>query len=278
MERDIAVCLTFDFDAISMWMRGERDPSPTEVSRGEFGRLAAERIVDSLARLDVPATWFIPGHTVDTFPETVDKIAAAGHEIGHHGYNHENPRSLDRAREEEILGMGIASIERATGKRPRGYRSPSWDVSPNTIELLLANGFRYDSSLMGTDFAPYYARVGDVPDRSGPHKFGEATTLVELPVDWSMDDWPYFGLNWRAQHIGLRDPQDVYNIWSAEFDYLYERVGSGVFILTMHPQVIGRAHRLLMVERLIESFAGRQGVRFETMSAVAEHWAATNPG
>ncbi len=241
MDKDISVCLTFDFDAISLWMRGERDPSPTEVSRGEFGRLAANRIVDTLGQFEVPATWFIPGHTVDTFPETVERIAKAGHEVGHHGYNHENPRSLEREREEQILELGIASIERVTGARPRGYRSPSWDISGGTIELLLSHGFEYDSSLMGTDFTPYYCRTGDVPDQSGPHQFGEETPLVELPVDWSMDDWPYFGLNWRIQHVGQRDPREVLNIWSAEFDYLYDRIGSGVFILTMHPQVSGRA-------------------------------------
>jgi peptidoglycan/xylan/chitin deacetylase (PgdA/CDA1 family) len=272
VPKKISVCLSFDFDAISIWIGPFQAKSPSAVSRGEFGTVGTERILDVLRRHQVLASWFIPGHTIDTFPSLVQKIADAGHEIGHHGYCHENPAAVPLEEERRILERGIACIRRVTGKAPLGYRSPAWDLSPHSVSLLLEFGFLYDSSMMANDFTPYYCRLGDEMRTDGPYVFGQEVELVELPVDWSLDDWPYFGLHWPAHHVGLRTPDEVYRIWSADFDFLYQRVGTGLFTLTMHPQVIGRGHRLFMLERLIEYMKGCEGVTFTTMSQVATDW------
>jgi peptidoglycan/xylan/chitin deacetylase (PgdA/CDA1 family) len=277
MAQRVTVCLSFDFDAISIWVGPMRAKSPSAISRGEFGKVGTQRLLEVLRRNHLLATWFIPGHTIDTFPDLVKRIADAGHEIGHHGYCHENPAAVPVEDERRILERGIACIRRVTGKAPLGYRSPAWDLSPTSVNLLLEYGFLYDSSLMADDFTPYYCRVGDEVRTDGPYVFGKEVDLVELPVDWSLDDWPYFGLHWPAHHVGLRTPEDVYRIWSADFDFLYQRVGEGVFTLTMHPQVIGRGHRLLMLEQLIDYMKGHEGVVFKTMGEVATEWKRAHP-
>ena len=274
---NVTVCLTFDFDAISVRLGSKGAASPTEISRGEFGVVGAARLLALLKRHDIPATWFIPGHTIETYPDAARAVMEHGHEIGHHNYRHENPRSLSHEDERAVMERGIACIERLTGRQPAGYRSPAWDHSVSTVPLLLELGFQYDSSLMADDFTPYYCRVGDHQPPDGPYVFGEPVPLVEVPVDWTLDDWPYFGLNWAAHHVGLRTPEDVYQVWAAEFDYLYERLGEGVFTLTMHPQIIGRGSRMLMLERLIEHIRGRKGVRLRTLGEVAAEFRAAHP-
>jgi peptidoglycan/xylan/chitin deacetylase (PgdA/CDA1 family) len=154
MPKNISVCLSFDFDAISIWVGPMRAKSPSAISRGEFGKVGTERLLDVLRRHQVLASWFIPGHTIDTYPQVVQKIADSGHEIGHHGYCHENPVALPVEEERQILERGIACIRRITGKAPLGYRSPAWDLSPFSLNLLLEFGFLYDSSLMADDFTP----------------------------------------------------------------------------------------------------------------------------
>ena len=260
-----------------IWVGPFKAQSPSAVSRGEFGKVGTQRLLDVLRRHQVLASWFIPGHTIDTFPELVKRIAEAGHEIGHHGYCHENPAAVPLEEERRILERGIACILRVTGKAPLGYRSPAWDLSPYSLNLLLEFGFLYDSSMMANDFTPYYCRLGDEMRTDGPYIFGKEVELVELPVDWSLDDWPYFGLHWPAHHVGLRTPEEVSRIWSADFDFLYQRLGEGVFTLTMHPQVIGRGHRILMLEKLIEYMKGHEGVTFKTMGQVAAEWKQTHP-
>ena len=277
MGKNVAVCLSFDFDAMSVWLTTMRSRALSTVSRGEFGKVGTGRLLDVLRRHQVLSSWFIPGHTVDTFPDLVKRIADSGHEIGHHGYCHENPASLAPDEERRILERGIACIQRVTGKTPIGYRSPAADLSPQSVSLLGEFGFLYDSSMMANDFTPYYCRVGDEMRTDGPYIFGKEVDLVELPMDWSLDDWPYFGLHWPAHHVGLRTPEEVSRIWLADFDFLYQQMGEGVFILTMHPQVIGRGHRILMLEQVIDYIKGHEGVQFKTMSEVAKEWKQKYP-
>jgi peptidoglycan-N-acetylglucosamine deacetylase len=277
MAKNISVCLSFDFDAMSVWLTTMRSRSLSTVSRGEFGKVGTERLLDVVRRHQVLSSWFIPGHTIDTFPDLVKRIADAGHEIGHHGYCHENPAAVAPDEERRILERGIACIRRVTGKTPVGYRSPAADLSPQSVSLLTEFHFLYDSSMMANDFTPYYCRVGDEMRTDGPYIFGKQVDLVEMPMDWSLDDWPYFGLHWPAHHVGLRPAEEVSRIWSADFDFLYQRMGEGVFILTMHPQVIGRGHRILMLEQLIDYMKGHEGVTFKTMSEVATEWKQAHP-
>ncbi len=273
----VSVCLTFDFDAISVWIGSMGSRSPGNISRGEFGVVGARRVLELLKQHGIPATWFVPGHTIETYPDAARAIVEEGHEIGHHNYCHENPRTLELAQERAVIERGVECIARLTGSPPAGYRSPAWDLSPNTLGLLQEFGFLYDSSLMANDFSPYRPRIDDEPNTAGPFVFGEPIDLVEMPVDWSLDDWPYFNVNWPAHHVGLRTPDDVFDVWAAEFHYLHEHVGEGVFTLTMHPQVIGRGHRLLMLERLIEYMTGHKGIAFRTMGDVAAEWKLQHP-
>lgn len=275
-EQRATVCLSFDFDAISIWIGPYRATSPSKISRGEFGVVGVQRILQLLDRAGIPGTFFVTGHTADTYPGSVRAIAGAGHEIGHHGYLHENPVTLARDEERAVLERGFAALDRAAGVRPTGYRSPAWDNSPNTIGLLQEFGFRYESSLMGQDFTPYWARAGDAVGPDGAYHFGPPSDIVELPVSWILDDWPHFEYNATEQRVspGLSAPSKVEEIWRGEFDFMLREVPRGVITLTMHPQVIGRGHRMLMLERLVDYFKGHDSVRFATLGQVADEFRA----
>ncbi len=267
---NLAVCLSFDFDTMSASIfRGQT--TPTWLSRGEFGaRVGVGRVLDLLAAYGIRATFFIPGYTADSFPEHVRRIHAAGHEIGNHGYLHEPPAQAggDAEAERAILRKGNDALWRATGVTPAGYRSPSWDLSEHSVRLLAEEGFLYDSSLMADDFRPYLCRDGDQLNPESGYVMGTESELVELPVSWILDDFPYFEL--RPQNSIMAAPSHVYEIWQGEFNYAYEHVEGGQFILTMHPQVIGRGHRIRMLEKLIRHIRAHPGIRFVTMQEVAE--------
>ncbi|MFN4087718.1 MAG: polysaccharide deacetylase family protein [Alphaproteobacteria bacterium] len=276
MTRHI-VCLTFDFDAMSGFAaRGQTSPTP--VSRGEFGAVGADRLLDLLARHRLSATWFVPGVVIGTYPAVCRRIAEAGHEIGHHGWSHLPPATLSRDEELDGLRRGNAAIEALTGRRARGYRSPSWDLSTHTIDLLLGEGFAYDSSMMGHDHLPYRARSGDVVTADAPMTFGRETPLVEMPISWSLDDYPHFEYMRIGQSVapGLRDTQSVLANWIDDFLYMKQSCDWGVLTYTCHPFVIGRGHRMMMLERLIERLLA-EGAVFLTMEAAAAEWTARAP-
>ncbi len=277
MKKDITVCLSFDFDAISVWVGTFHAKSPSAISRGEFGRVGAERLLKMLREWEIKSTWFVPGHTADAFPATVAAIAAAGHEIGHHGYFHDRPKTI--ADEAEDFDRATAALQRVTGQTPVGYRSPAAGLMPSTLECLRERNFLYDSSMMGDDFTPYYCRAGDQAPADGPFVWGRATSLVELPFTWGLDDFPAFEHVWTRNGVnpGLAAPSRMFEIWWGDFEYLHERLGAGVYILTMHPQSIGRGHRLLMLERLVAQMRARAGVRFVTMREAAEEFRRNHP-
>ncbi len=277
MEKKISVCLSFDFDAISLWLGGFRASSLSAISRGEFGRVGAERLLTMLHEANIRSTWFIPGHSAETYPHIVEMIVAGGHEIGNHGYLHSHPKSPED--EAAILDRGNDVLTRMTGRRPLGYRSPGAGLSYNMVELLHNRGFAYDSSLMGDDFSPYYLRSGDVASADGPYLFGKQIEVVEIPFTWGLDDFPAFEYVTGRAGIqnGLASPGAVYEIWSGDFDYLYDRIGEGVYTLTMHPQVIGRGHRILMLERLIRHIQSHPSAEFKTMLEVANAWKQSHP-
>ena len=272
----LSACLGFDFDAISLWIGSFGSTSPSMLSRGEFGAIAVPRILDLLDRYDAKATWCIPGHSVYAYPDLVKRIADAGHELAHHGWVHENPQKFDLDGERRNLERGFEAFDKVVGVRPQGYRSPAWDFSENTITLLQEAGFNWDSSCMGNDANAYYLRKGDQASPTEPYVFGEPVDLVEVPVTWGLDDFPPFEYIWGS-NTGLSSPSAMEEIWRGDFDYAYANSPGGVYPLTMHPQVIGRGHRLLMLERLLDHMAGHDGVVFETISTYVERWRAANP-
>ena len=276
MARHIA-CLTFDFDAVS-GVIAEGLRSPTPISRGEFGVVGAARILGILERHGIKSTWFIPGHTLETYPEMSEKIVAAGHEIGHHGWTHMTPMQMSRDEEEAGLVRANAAIEKFSGSPARGYRSPAWDLSENTIELLIKHGFIYESSMMGHDCSPYYARTGDVVELEQPMRFGPETALIEMPISWSLDDYPHFEFeqtkNFRLQ--GLMAAGGVLQNWLDDFDYMTRSEEWGVLTYTCHPFVSGRGHRMLMLERLISGLQ-ELGAAFLTMEEAVQEWSGSGP-
>jgi peptidoglycan/xylan/chitin deacetylase (PgdA/CDA1 family) len=275
----VTVCLSFDFDAMSSWIYTYKTRSPNALSRGEFGAVGARRLISLLAARGIQGTWFVPGHSAEAFPDVIESLLANGHEIGHHGYCHEDPSHMEPEEEVAILERGISVLESQTGTRPTGYRCPSGSFSPDTVKLLMDHGFAYDSSMLGDDFTPYYCRVDDEVAVDAPFVFGPRVDLVEVPFSWSLDDHPFFEhtRSRRGINPGLADPSRVYEVWKGDFDYLHQRMGEGVFTLTLHPQVIGRGHRLLMLEKLIDNFARHDNVVFSTMGAFVRKWREENP-
>lgn len=262
------VCLTFDFDAVSPWLHVDPERNtPTNRSRGVFGaEVGTPRLLDLLDRYDVDSTWFVPGHTADSFPDATGRVHDDGHEIQHHGWSHTPPgRYESRDEERADLERGIESIESLTGRRPVGYRSPSWDFSEHTRSLLDELGFEWDSSGMAHDFEPYWLR-DDVAPVDETYERGDRLDVVELPVSWQRDDYPPLAFSGGK---GFVDEAAVYRMWADQFDWMYEHVDDGVFVLTMHPQVSGQSHRLDRLEALIRHFRSYAGVEFRDMSSVA---------
>jgi len=263
------VCLSFDFDGPSLWMQ-RRQTTPGPISRGEFGAVAVPRILRLLAARGIKATFFVPGHTLETYPRQSAAIASHGHEIALHGYAHELNASLSRDEEEETLTRSISLIEDLTGAHPRGYRAPSGDVTDQTLELLIEHGVAYDSSLMGHDYRPYRARrVSEFPP-DGPPRWGAETELIELPWSWTMDDYVYleFVTFRRMLMPGLRSPVEMFEAWTGDVAWMTREVTAGVCTAVFHPQVIGRGARLLALENWIDGVA-ELGVSFSRMDEIA---------
>jgi peptidoglycan-N-acetylglucosamine deacetylase len=272
----LSVCLTFDFDALSPWVFEMAEGNVAALSRGEFGAVAIPRILELLDRHRIRASFFVPGHTALAYPDLVRRIAAAGHELGHHGWVHEGLSKLEPAREREYLLRGLDALDRVAGVRPLGYRAPGVDVSVNTVDILLEHGFLYDASFSGSDFEPYYLRRGDRFPVDGEYLFGESVDLVGIPFSWGLSDFQYFEF---VPGITVRQdtPSAVFEIWEGELLWAHASAPDGVYDLTMHPQVIGRGPRLAMVERLIETAERLEGAVFERLGDYAARWRAEHP-
>ena len=267
------VCLTFDFDVMSGHIaRGLTTPTP--ISRGEFGVVGANRILSLLQIQKIPTTWFIPGFTIETYPEACTDVVEGGHEIGHHGWTHVQPALLDRAQEESEMIRANDAIAQLCGRRARGYRSPAWDLSPHTLELLIRHGFYYESSMMGHDYSPYRVRQGDVIELQKPMQFGDKTPLIEMPISWSQDDHPHFEMT--STRPGHRNANSVMENWVDDFIYMTRCTDWGIITYTCHPYVIGRGHRMLMLERFINRL-GELGAEFMRMDDAAQTYDERHP-
>ncbi len=260
-DRRLAVALTFDFDAESAWLSMGQD-TPSALSRGAYGaNEGVPRLLALLERYRLPATFFIPGDSADRHPEQTKAIAAAGHEIGHHGYLHEPPPGLTLPEERTMLERGFEALERQTGRRPRGYRSPAWELSHNTFGLLAEFGIEYDASQLGAD-RPYW-----VADK------GERTDIVEVPGAWELCDSSMF-MFVPGELTGLASPSQALEIWQGDFDGMLAEDNDAAFVLTAHPQIIGRHHRLQVLERLIRHVLAADGVWFAQMGEIADDFRA----
>ena len=290
MAKKILVAYGIDVDAVAGWLGsyGGED-SPDDISRGLFaGEVGSIRLLDLFDKYKLKTTWFIPGHSVETFPEQMKEVARRGHEIGMHGYSHENPIAMTRAQETAVLDRSLALITELAGKRPTGYVAPWWEFSPVTNELLLERGIKYDHSLMHNDFHPYYVRVGDSwtkidyskhPDHwMKPLVRGKETTLVEIPANWYLDDLPPMMFIKKSPNShGFVNPRDIEQMWRDQFDWVYREHDYAVFTMTIHPDVSGRPQVLMMHERLIEHINSHAGVEWCTFDQIADDFIARNP-
>lgn len=289
-DKTILCAFGIDVDAVAGWLGsyGGAD-SPDDISRGLFaGEVGTPRLLTLFARFGIKTTWFIPGHSIQTFPEQMKAIVEAGHEIGIHGYSHENPIAMTPEQEEAVLDYSIELVTALADTPPTGYVAPWWEFSPVTAELLLRKGIRYDHSLMHHDFQPYYVRVGDrwTPidytkhprDWMKPLVRGQETDLIEIPASWYLDDLPPMMFIKKAPNShGFVNPRHLEEMWRDQFDWVYREYDYAVFTMTIHPDVSGRPQVLLMLERLYAHMISHPGVRFCTFNDIAEDFSRRAP-
>jgi peptidoglycan-N-acetylglucosamine deacetylase len=267
----LAVSLGPDFDAHSVWMGTFRSTSQTNLSRGEFGaEVGVPRLLELFDRYGITTTWCVPTHTMQTFRARVDEIVEHGHEIGAHGVYHEYVPKLDPVEERRLIELQLAVHDKLLGRRPRGYRSPALDITDHTLALLVEYGFDWDSSLMGRDFTPYHPRLVETIDLENGNTFGPPTAVLEIPVSWYLDDFPELE-SFKGNAL-MQSQEVVLARWKDSFDYAYRSCQGGVITFTLHPQTIGRAHHMLMLERFLEHVTAHDGVWFPTLSQVFDVW------
>lgn len=254
----VAVALSFDFDAETNALR-DMNISPGLFSQGEYAaRVAIPRILSLLDRYDIAATFFVPAVSGLLHKNEIKAIVQKKrHEIGMHGWIHERNSLLSEEEERDLMRRSYEALKKTTGKAPTGIRTPSWDFSRSTLKLIKELGLLYDSSLMADD-RPYEILQN-----------GKPTGIVELPVEWLLDDYPYFGFSRFTSVRPHIKPMDVFSIWAAEFEKAYEE--GTLFVLTMHPKYIGHRSRIVMLEQLIKHMKSYKGVWFATHEEVAKY-------
>ncbi|EIA61024.1 polysaccharide deacetylase family protein [Campylobacter coli] len=290
MAKEILVAYGVDIDAVAGWLGsyGGED-SPDDISRGLFaGEVGIPRLLKLFKKYNIPATWFAPGHSIETFPEQMKMIVDAGHEIGAHGYSHENPIAMSAKQEEDVLLKSIELIEKISGKKPSGYVAPWWEFSNITNELLLKHGIKYDHSLMHNDFTLYYVRVGDkwtkidyskdAKEWMKPLVRGQETDLIEIPANWYLDDLPpMMFIKKSPNSFGFVSPRDIGQMWIDQFDWVYREMDYAIFPMTIHPDVSARPQVLLMHERIIEHINKHEGVKWVNLNDMADDFSKRFP-
>ena len=291
MAKEILCAFGVDVDAVGGWLGsyGGED-SPLDISRGMFsGEVGTPRLVNLFDRFGIKTTWFVPGHSVETFPDQIKMVVNAGHELGVHGYSHENPIAMTPQQEEDVLDKCLGLLESISGRRPTGYVAPWWEFSPVTAELLQKKGFKYDHSLMHHDFQPHYVRVGDSWTKIDYSKSAaewmkplvrgqEITKIVEIPASWYTDDLPPMMFIKAAPNShGFVSPRHLEVTWRDQFDWVYREYDYAVYTMTIHPDVSGRPQVLLMLERLFNHMIRHPGVRFTTFDDIADDFLRRSP-
>ena len=256
----VAVCLSWDMDNETFNI-ASGNTAPVILSQGQFGATEGlPRIMELYDRHNIPGSFYIPAVTGLLYPEVVKELTRRPrHEIGIHGWIHESLTDLDdRAEEERLLNKAIDFWTKATGKKPVGYRAPAWAFSKYTLDLIRKAGFSYDSSAMGMD-EPYEVVSN-----------GQPTGMVELPVDWILDDYPYF-----ISNGALPSPELIFKVYQDELDQAYKE--GTMFMLTMHPMVSGHRSRIVYLDKLVTYMKSKPGVWFATGQQITEYIKQNKP-
>jgi peptidoglycan/xylan/chitin deacetylase (PgdA/CDA1 family) len=256
----LAAAITFDIDADSLIRNARREDGHLRlapISMGRYGpTVAVPRILDTYRRFGITQTFFMPGWVMETYPETVEAILKDGHEIGHHSWRHEDPMGHSDAEEEDLFYRALDVHQRLTGRKPRGYRAPVYNITPAIIARLIKEDFLYDSSLMADDL-PYRLK-------------GEAGELIEIPPHWGNDDWPPFA---HFEEIGylmpVRAPSEGIRGFVEEYDAAHA-VG-GFWMPVLHPFLTGRLARWQAMERWLEGVLNTGEAWFATLEEIAQH-------
>lgn len=289
-KKKVLVSYGVDIDAVAGWLGsyGGED-STSDISRGLWaGTVGTQRLLKLFDKYKIKATWFIPGHSLDTFPEDCAAVRDAGHEIGLHGYSHENPADMTFEQQRDVLDKTYKQLTEFCGKPPRGSVAPWWETSVEGTDLLLSYGIEYDHSMSHEDHKCYWLRTGDewtkidysknAVDWMKPLTKGKETGLVEIPGSWYIDDLPpMMFMKKSANSHGWVNPRDVEQIWMDHFDYFYREYDEFVFPMTIHPDVSGRPHVVLMHERIIEYINKHEGVEWVTMEQMCDDFKKHNP-
>jgi peptidoglycan/xylan/chitin deacetylase (PgdA/CDA1 family) len=259
-----AACFTFDVDAESpiLFEHPESAAWLDVMSHQAYGpRTGVPRLLRVLDRQGIRATFFVPGYTAERWPAVIRAIRDAGHEIGHHGYLHEGTHSApDPEAEERRLLRGLQALHDVVGVRPVGYRAPMWELSYALPAILARHGFLYDSGLMDADH-PYRLATG--PEEG-------AASIIELPAHWSLDDWePYNYLPAITGSGVIASPSEVLARWSLELEAIV--ADGGLFVLTNHPFISGRASRAVALETLMERARAIDGLWIASAEQIAAH-------
>ncbi|MSO74791.1 MAG: polysaccharide deacetylase [Alphaproteobacteria bacterium] len=289
-DKELLVCLNTHFDSVSLWLGsfGGED-SPCDISRGvHAARLGTPRLLDLYDKYQIKGTWDITGHSIESFPKEAEMVVKAGHEIGLHGYSHENPLAMSKEQESAVLDKTFALTKQLSGKDPKGYTAPWWELSKNTIDLLIAKGIEYDHSLMEDDHSPYYLRRDDswikidyskpAETWMKPWKAGSPTKLVEIPCSWYLDDAPpvMFVKKFPNSH-GWVSPRHLGDMWQDQFDWVYRNYDWGIFNMCLHPDASGHPQMLMMLERLLDHMRHHDGIRFVTLKQISDEFKKRNP-
>lgn len=257
-----AAAFTFDLDAESavLWGAPQTAQRMGIISHQAYGPLVGvPRLLRMLERHGVRSTFFVPGYTAHRYPDVVRDIVAAGHEIGHHGYLHEQPSGLTEQEEETALDRGLAALEQVAGVRPVGYRAPMWDLSWRTPALLAERGFLYDSTLMDAD-VPYELAI----------RPGAQQSLVEIPIQWALDDWEQYCYLPEISGSGLIEtPAKARELWQGEYDAMTAE--GGCWVLTNHPFLSGRPARARALEALMEHVVADPSSWVASLGEIAAH-------
>lgn len=282
MTRRVLVSFGVDVDAVAGWLGsyGGED-SPGDISRGMFaGEVGTPRLLKLFKKYGIKTTWFIPGHSLDTFPEQMAAVRDAGHEIGLDGYSHENPISMTVEQQRDILAHTFKQLTDFCGKPPVGSVAPWWEVSKEGTEMLLDVGIRYDHSNMAHDCQPFWLRDQDTWTKIDyeaaaktwmkPLVRGKETGMVEIPASWDLDDLPpLMFIKESPNSHGFVDVHTIEQKWKDMFTYFYREETEGFcFPITIHPDVSGRPHVLLMLERFIEWVNGHHDVEWVPMMEI----------